>query len=292
MHPSARADRAGTITIGGDLDVARLGFGTMRLPGPGIWGPPRDHDEAIRVIRRAVDLGVTFIDTADSYGPAVAEELIKEALHPYPDDLVIATKAGLLRPGPIVAPGPWPRCGRPDYLKQQAELSLRRLGVERLDLFQLHRVDETVPFEDQIGALADLRAAGKVRHVGLSGVSVAQLEAARSIVPIVAVQNRYNLTDRSETAVLDWATSHGIAFIPFAPLSVGALAEPRGAIGQIAATHGVPAGSVALAWLLKRSPMMLPIPGTSTVAHLEENIRGAALDLSDDELDLIGRDTR
>lgn len=289
MQSATPADEAGAITIGGDITVPRLGFGTMRLPGPGIWGPPSDHDEAIRVLRRAAELGIGFIDTADSYGPAIAEELIREALHPYSKDLLIATKAGLVRPGPIRAPGPWPRCGRPDYLKQQAELSLRRLGVDRIDLFQLHRVDDTVPFEDQIGALADLRDAGKVRHVGLSGVTVAQLEAASRIVPISSVQNRFNLADKSEADVLEWATRHGIPFIPFAPLSAGALAGDGGAVGTIAREKGVSAGNVALAWLLRKSPMMLPIPGTSNVAHLEDNVRGAALRLDDSDMERIGR---
>ncbi|GAA1642479.1 aldo/keto reductase [Actinoplanes couchii] len=273
-----------TITIGDDLTVHRLGFGTMRLPGPGAWGPPADHAEAIRVLRQAVASGVDFLDTADSYGPAIAEELIREALHPYPDGLVIATKAGLLRPGPITAPGPWPRCGRPEYLRQQAELSLRRLGVERLDLFQLHRVDETVPFEDQIGALAHLRDQGKVRHVGLSGVTVAQIEAAARIVPVVSVQNRFNLADRTASDVLRYAEHNGLAFIPFAPLATGHLATGT-ALAEIAAARGVRPAAVALAWLLHRSPAMLPIPGTSRTAHLADNLTAAEITLTSTEID-------
>jgi pyridoxine 4-dehydrogenase len=277
----------GAITIGGDLTVARMGFGTMRLPGPGIWGPPTDHDEAIRVLRRAVDLGITFIDTADSYGPAVAEELIREALHPYPENLVIATKAGLLRPGPIRQPGPWPRCGRPDYLRQQAELSLRRLGVDHIDLFQLHRIDETVPFDDQIGVLATLRAEGKVRHVGLSGVSVDEIERARGIVPVVSVQNRFNLADRASEEVLDYAAAHDLAFIPFAPLATGDLAGRRSELSRLAEQKGVRAAHLALAWLLRRSPAMLPIPGTSSVRHLEENVTAASIELSAADMDAL-----
>ncbi|MFE3051094.1 aldo/keto reductase [Streptomyces albidoflavus] len=268
-----------TILLGGDLRVRRLGLGTMRLPGPGVWGPPTDRAEAVRVLRTAVDLGVNFLDTADSYGPAVAEELIREALHPYPDDLVIATKAGLLRPEPIVSPGPWPRCGRPEYLRQQAELSLRRLRVERLDLFQLHRVDETVPFEDQIGALAQLRDEGKVRHVGLSGVDLRQLRAAERIVPVVSVQNRFNLLHRSGTDVLKHAERHQLAFLPFAPLAQGGWGSAAAPLEQIAHDHATTVSQVALAWLLHRSAAILPIPGTSKVRHLRENIEAAQVSL-------------
>ncbi|WP_033344963.1 aldo/keto reductase [Catenuloplanes japonicus] len=274
------------ITIGGDLTVHRLGFGTMRLTGPGIWGPPADRGEALRVLRLAVESGVDFIDTADSYGPAVAEELIREALHPYPDGLVIATKAGLVRPGPITGPGPWPRCGRPEYLRQQAELSLRRLGLDRIDLFQLHRVDETVPFDDQIGALAQLRDEGKIRHVGLSGVSVRQLEEAARIVPIVSVQNRFNLADRTSEDVLRYAESHGLAFIPFAPLNTGGLTTGT-ALTEAARARGVRPAAIALAWLLHRSPALLPIPGTSRTGHLRDNLAAADIRLTSAEIALL-----
>lgn len=283
------ASAAGQIALGGDLGVNRLGFGTMQLPGKGVWGPPADHDEAIRVLRRSYELGITFIDTADSYGPGIAEELIREALHPYPDDLVIATKAGLLRPGPIVAPGPWPRCGRPEYLKQQAELSLRRLGLERIDLFQLHRIDETVPFADQIGALADLRTEGKIRHIGLSEVSVAEIEAAQQIAPVVSVQNRFNLVNRSAEDVLDYCAAHGLAFIPFVPLATGALAAEGSRLASMSASHGASPSQLALAWLLRRSPALLPIPGTSQVAHLEQNVAGARVELTPDEFETLTR---
>ena len=273
---------AGTITLGGDLRIDRLGFGAMQQTGTGVWGPPRDHDEAIRVLRRAVELGVDFIDTADAYGPHVSEELICEALHPYPEGLVIATKAGQVRPGPWE----WEPLGRPAYLRQQVELSLRRLGVERLDLFQLHRIDPKVPLEDQLGVLGGLQAEGKIRHIGMSEVSIEQLRRARDIVPIVSVTNEYNLAKRSEE-VLEYAETEGLAFIPWFPLAKGILARPGGPLDVMANDLAVAPAQLVLAWLLRRSPVMVPIPGTSSVAHLEENMAAARLELSDkDFLDL------
>jgi len=266
-----------TFAIGGDLPVHRLGYGAMQLTGPGIWGPPRDHDEAIRVLRRAVELGVDFIDTADSYGPTVSEELIREALHPYADGLVIATKAGLTRTGP----GQWHPVGRPEYLRQQAELSLRRLGLERIDLFQLHRIDPQVPLADQLGALTDLQKEGKIKHLGLSEVSVAELTEARGYAEIVSVQNLYNLTNRQSEDVLEYAEAEGIGFIPWFPIATGELAKPGGPLDALAAETGATPAQLALAWLLKRSPVMLPIPGTSSVAHLEENMAARSVELTD-----------
>ena len=273
------ADASGTFRIGGDLEVNRLGYGTMQLTGPGVWGPPKDHDEAIRVLKRAVELGVNFFDTADSYGPYVAEELLKEALHPYGDDVVIATKAGLTRTGP----NEWPPVGRPEYLRQEAEMSLRRLGLERIDLFQLHRIDPKVPLEDQIGELKKLQDEGKVRHVGLSEVSVDEVKAAQEIATIVSVQNLYNLTDRSSEALLDWSEEQGIGFIPWFPLATGGLTGEDSPLTELAERKQATPAQVALAWLLKRSPVMLPIPGTSSVAHLEDNLAGATVELTDDE---------
>jgi aryl-alcohol dehydrogenase-like predicted oxidoreductase len=274
------AERSGTFKLGGDLTINRLGYGSMQLTGPGIWGDPKDPDEAIRVLRRAVELGVTLIDTADSYGPFVAEQLIKKALHPYPPELVIATKAGLTRSGPHV----WRAVGRPEYLRQQAELSLRHLGLERIDLFQLHRIDAKVPLAEQVGELRRLQEEGKIRHIGLSEVTVAQLEEAGQTSAIVSVQNLYNLADRRAEPVLDFAAAHDIAFIPWFPLATGALARPGGALDQIAERLGARPSQVALAWLLRRAPVMLPIPGTSTVAHLEENMAAAAIALSDEDV--------
>jgi len=253
----------------------------MRLTGKGVWGPPDDHDECIRVLRRAVELGVTFIDTADSYGPSVSEKLIREALHPYPDDLVIATKAGLLRTGP----DEWQPMGFPAYLRQECEMSLRRLGVERIDLFQLHRIDSKFPAEDQLGELAALQREGKIRHIGLSEVDVDQLEAAQKIVSIVSVQNMYNLSMRSAEPVLQACEAHNVGFIPWFPLAAGPLAAADGPLQRIAASHQATPSQLALSWLLKRSPVMLPIPGTSKVAHLEENVAAAEIMLSDDEFD-------
>jgi aryl-alcohol dehydrogenase-like predicted oxidoreductase len=277
---------SGTFAIGGELVVHRLGFGAMRLTGPGIWGDPRDPEEAVRTVRRAVELGVNFIDTADSYGPAVSEPLIKRALHPYADDIVIATKAGLTRQGP----DRWLAVGRPEYLRQQAELSLRNLGVERLDLYQLHRIDPKVAFEDQLGELVALQHEGKVGHIGLSEVSVDELERARAITPIASVQNLYNLVDRKSEAVLEHVEAAGIAFIPWFPLAVGQLADAGGPLDELADRHGASPSQLALAWLLHRSPVMLPIPGTSSVAHVEENTAAATIELSDEdfaELDAV-----
>ena len=277
MSHQPSAATSGTFTLGGELTVNRLGFGAMRLTGPGIWGPPEDRDQCRRVLRRALDLGVNFIDTADSYGPDVSEEIIAEALHPYPAGLVIATKAGLERPGPHQ----WTPNGRPDYLRRRCESSLRRLKVERIDLFQLHRVDANVPEADQFGVLEDLRREGKIRLVGLSEVDVDTLERARQQLPIVSVQNKYNVTDRSWEPVVDYCDRHGIAFIPWYPLGAGALKEVS-PVADVARTHGATPMQVALAWLLARSRTMLPIPGTSKVAHLEENVAAAAIALGDD----------
>jgi aryl-alcohol dehydrogenase-like predicted oxidoreductase len=277
--PASPAVQSGSFEIGGDLPVARLGYGSMRLTGPGIWGEPGDHDEAIRVLRRAVELGVSLIDTADSYGPYVAEELIREALHPYPDELVIATKAGLVRTGPEE----WHSVGRPEYLRQEAEMSLRRLGLERIDLFQLHRVDPEVPLEEQVGVFVDLQREGKVRHIGLSNVSVEEIRRARAIAPIATVQNRYNLADRAAEDVLDYCASEGIGFIPWFPIATGELARPGGPLADVAKQTGASPSQLALAWLLRRSSVMLPIPGTASVAHLEENIGAAGVQLSDDQ---------
>ncbi len=262
-------------TIGGDLTVRRLGYGAMQITGEGVWGLPEDHQGAVAVLRRAVELGVNFIDTADSYGPYVSEELIREALHPYPDDLVIATKAGLLRTGP----GEWHTCGRPEYLRQEAEMSLRRLGVERIDLFQLHRIDPQVPMEDQLGVLNDLQSEGKVRHLGLSEITVDQLRQTADLATIATVQNRYNLVDRDAEPVLDACAVDGIGFIPWFPVATGQLARPGGPLDELAARTGTSPSQLALAWLLHRSPVMLPIPGTKSVAHLEENVAAADLDL-------------
>jgi pyridoxine 4-dehydrogenase len=283
----AAAAAAGTVTLGGDLTVNRLGFGSMQLTGEGVWGPPADHDEAIRVLRRAVDLGVNFIDTANSYGPYVAEELIREALHPYPADLVIGTKAGLLRTGPAV----WVPLGNPSYLRQEVEMSLRRLGVERIDLFQLHRVDQNFPFEDQVGELAKLKDEGKIRHIGLSEVDVDQLKAAQQVTPIASVQNLFNLTTRKAEPLLEEAEAQGIAFIPWFPLAAGPLAKSDGPLGHLAADHDATPSQLALAWLLKRSPVMVPIPGTSSVDHLESNVAGAAVELTDAEFEAINAAT-
>ena len=255
----------------------------MRLTGKGVWGPPVDRDEAVRVLRRAVELGVNFIDTADSYGPYVSEEIIREALYPYPDGLVIATKAGLLRTGP----DEWSSLGFPDYLRQEAEMSLRRLGVERIDLFQLHRIDSKFPAEDQLGELVALQREGKIRHIGLSEVTVDHLEAAQKFATIVSVQNMYNVTVRTAEPLLDAVTAQGIGFIPWFPLAAGPLAAPGGPLQRIADDHHATPSQLALAWLLKRSPVMLPIPGTSSVAHLEENVAAAEIRLSDDEFETL-----
>lgn len=271
------AEAVGTQRLG-DLEVLRLGFGAMRITGEGVWGAPASREEALAVLRRAVELGVNLIDTADSYGPAVSEELIAEALHPYPEGLVIATKGGFDRPGP----GKWVPCGRPDHLREACEGSLRRLRLERIDLYQLHRPDPDVPYEESVGALKELQDEGKVRHVGVSNVSAEQLAAARGAVEVVSVQNRYNLGDRHAADVLEVCQADGLGFIPWFPLDAGALAEPGGAAAEIAERHGATPAQVALAWLLA-TPAMLPIPGTSSVAHLEENLAAAALELSAEE---------
>ncbi|MER5425215.1 aldo/keto reductase [Streptosporangium roseum] len=277
-----------TFRIGGDLPVHRLGFGAMRLTD---WGPPKDLPAAVAVARRAVELGVTLIDTADAYALGANEELLAQALHPYPRGLVIATKAGQSRPGR----GRWKPLGRPEYLIQQAELSLRRLRLERIELFQLHRVDPQVPFADQIGALKQLRDEGKIRHIGLSEVGVAQIEEARRTVPIAGVQNRYNLTDRRHEDVLDHCEAAGIAFIPWEPVANGTHAATEGPLAQVAKEVGGTPVQVALAWLLARSPVMLPIPGTGSAAHLEENMAAARIELTREQfsrLDAVGREPR
>ena len=286
-HGAISAAQSGTFQLGGDLVVNRLGFGAMQLTGPGVWGDPRDPDEAVRVLQRAVELGINFIDTADSYGPFVSEQLIKKALHPYADDLVIATKAGLSRQGP----GIWTPIGRPEYLRQQAELSLRHLGVERIDLFQLHRIDPAVALEDQLGELVALQNEGKIRHIGLSEVSVDDVERASAIATIVSVQNLFNLSDRRAEPLLDYATEHAIGFIPWFPLATGALSKEGGPLSTIAAEKGATPSQLALAWLLKRSPVMLPIPGTSSVAHLEDNTAGAGIELSDADFEALSAAT-
>jgi pyridoxine 4-dehydrogenase len=277
-HPTATA--AGTFDIGGELTVNRMGFGAMRLTGPGVWGEPRDPDECRRVLRRAVDLDVNFIDTADSYGPHVSERLIAEALYPYPDDLVIATKGGLTRSGP----DQWHPDGRPEHLREACEGSLARLRLERIEVYQLHRVDPEVPMEESVGALVELRDEGKIRHIGLSNVSVAQLRSAREITPIVSVQNRYSLADRASEDVLEECVREGLAFIPWYPLATGNLARPGGALATVAERHGATPAQVALAWLLHHSPVMLPIPGTSSVEHLEENVGAGGIELSPGEV--------
>ena len=271
---------AGTFALGGDLSVNRLGFGAMRITGKGIWGEPEDPEEARAVLRRTVELGINLIDTADSYGPEVSERLIAEVLHPYPEDLVIATKGGLTRPGP----GRWEPDGRPEYLRAACEGSLKRLKLEYIELYQLHRIDPSVPEEEQFGILSELRDEGKIRYVGLSEVGVEEIQRAQEIVPVVSVQNRYNLTDRSHEDVLDYCEREGLAFIPWFPLATGDLARPGGALDEIAARHDATPGQVALGWLLARSPVMLPIPGTSSVEHLEENAAAAGLRLSGEEL--------
>ncbi len=274
----------GTFAIGGDLKVRRLGFGAMRVTGSGVWGEPKDPAEAIRLIRRAVELGVTLIDTADSYGPEVSERLIAQALAPYPAGLVIATKGGYTRPGP----GRWEPDGRPQHLKLACEGSLRRLRLDRIDLYQLHVPDPRIPIEDSIGAIAELRAAGKIRHVGVSNFSVAQIKRALATVPIVSVQNSYNLSERSSDPVIDFCAREKIGFIPYFPLAIGSLARPGSRLKKIAARYDATPGQIALGWLLKRSPVMLPIPGTSSINHLEENMQAAAIRLSNDDFAALG----
>lgn len=283
MTSTTLVQQSGTFEIKELGAVRRLGFGAMRLTGPGIWGEPADRAVAKAVARRAVELGVDFIDTADSYGPNVSEEILAEALYPYQDGLRIATKVGLVRPGP----GIWRPVGRPEYLRQQAELSLRKLRTERLDLLQLHRPDPQVPLAEQFGVLADLQSEGKVSALGLSNVTLAQIEEAGSYFTVATVQNRYNLTDGSSQDVLDHCTAHGIGFIPWAPISAGQLAAPGGPVAAAAERLGATPGQVALAWLLRRSPAMLPIPGTSKVAHLDENVAAAEITLSDEEFETL-----
>ncbi len=275
---SATASSAGTFKIGGDLEVTRLGYGAMRITGRGIWGPPKDHDAAIAVLKRLPELGVDFIDTADSYGPEDSENLIHEALHPF-EGIHVATKGGFTRHGPDV----WAAVGRTEYLRQCCLMSMRRLGVETIDLWQLHRIDSKVPREEQFGLMKELQDEGKVRHLGLSEVSVEEIKAAQEFFDVATVQNRYNIADRQHEDVLDHCEQHGIAFIPWFPLAAGRLAEPGGPVAEIAAAHDATPGQVALAWLLARSPVMLPIPGTGSVGHLEENVAAAELDLTADE---------
>ncbi len=284
MTPAV-ATQSGTFKIGGDLEVNRLGFGSMQLPGKGIWGPPEDRDNALAVLRATVDLGINLIDTADSYGPQVAEQLIHDALAPYNDDLVVATKAGLTRQGP----NQWTPVGRPAYLRQQCELSLRNLGVERIGLFQLHRIDSEVPLEDQVGELKKLQDEGKIHHIGLSEVDVDQLKAAQKVADIASVQNLYNLTNRDAEDLLDYCTEQNIGFIPWFPLATGKLSQDGGPLDELSEKTGHSASQLALAWLLKRSPVMLPIPGTSSVEHLTENAEGAAIELSDADFEAIGQ---
>jgi len=278
-----------TFAIGGDLIVNRLGFGAMRITGKGIWGEPADHDEALRVLRRLPELGVNFIDTADSYGPYVSEDLIREALHPYADGLVIATKGGLTRHGPDA----WVALGRREYLRQCVLMSIRRLGVERIDLWQLHRIDPRTDRDEQFGVIADMQQEGLIRHVGLSEVSVEEIEAARKIFPVVSVQNMYNLVTRQSEDVLEYCERENIAFIPWFPLAAGSLAREGSVLDRVSKRLGARPAQVALAWVLKRSPVMLPIPGTGKVRHLEENVAAAALELTDDDfaaLDVVGRE--
>lgn len=274
------AGQSGTFEIAGK-PVHRLGFGAMRLTGPGIWGEPADRIEAVAVVRRAVELGVDFIDTADSYGPGISEEIIAEALHPYPDAVLVATKAGLTRTGP----DQWTPVGRPAYLRQQAELSLRRLKLDRIELFQLHRIDPDVPLADQVGELKALQDEGKIGAIGLSEVTVDEIKAAREIAEIATVQNLYNLTTRQSEAVLEYATAEGIGFIPWFPIAAGDLAKPGGPVDTIAHATGATPSQVALAWLLAKSPVVLPIPGTSKVSHLEENVGAAAVTLTPEQVE-------
>jgi pyridoxine 4-dehydrogenase len=279
------AAKSGTFSIGGDVPVHRLGFGAMRVTGDGVWGEPQDHAGAIAVLRRTVELGITFIDTADSYGPGVSERLIAEALHPYPKGLVIATKAGLLRPGP----GQWTPDASPKHLREACEGSLRRLKLDRIDLYQLHRIDPKTPLEDQIGTLLDLQRQGKIRHIGLSEVSVDEIKAVRRLAPVVSVQNLYNLSNRGSEAVLAYCGRENIAFIPWFPLATGGLAKPGGPVARAAGRLGATPAQVALAWLLQKSPVMLPIPGTAKVDHLESNTEAALLKLDPETIEELER---
>jgi len=274
-----QTETAGTFAIGGDLTINRLGYGAMRLTGPGIWGEPKDRDEAGKVLQRAVELGVNFIDTADAYGPEVSEEIIAEALYPYPEGLVIATKGGFARSGP----NKWEMVGRPEYLRQCVEMSLRRLKLDRIELYQLHRIDPKVPVEESLGALKDMQKAGKIRHIGLSEVSPAEIDRAGKTVKIVSVQNQYNLSDRQHEKVLQYCEQHNLAFIPWFPVAAGKLAKAGGSLDKIAKQHNATVAQISLAWLLHHSPVLIPIPGTSSVKHLEENMGAAKLQLSAEE---------
>lgn len=296
MTDTITARESGTVDLGDGMTVHRLGFGAMRITGEGVWGPPDDRENAIRVLRRAVELGVEVVDTADSYGPNVSEELIAEALHPYPEGLVVATKGGLVRPGPQE----WEADCRPEHLREALEGSLRRLRVERIDLYQLHTADPEVPYEESIGALAELQDAGKIRRVGVSNVDLDELEIARGIVDVASVQNRFNLSDRSSEDVLERCTELGIPFIPWFPLDTGKLATAGGRSGgsnrvpavvrELSERHGAKPAQIALAWLLARSPVMLPIPGTASLDHLEENVGATAIELSDEDVARLGRE--
>jgi pyridoxine 4-dehydrogenase len=281
------ARESGSFKIGGDIEIHRLGFGAMRVTGPRVWGPPLDKDEAVRTLQRLPDLGINFIDTADSYGPEVSEQLIRETLYPY-DGMLIATKAGLRRP----SPGAWERDGRPEYLRQQAIKSRERLGLEQIGLWQLHSIDPKVPREDQFAAVRSLQDDGIIHHAGLSNVSVKDIEAASKLFKVATVQNRYNLADRGSEDVLDYCEKHGIGFIPWYPLAAGRLADSGSILDDVARTHDATPSQIALAWLLKRSPVMLPIPGTSKITHLEENVAAVNIELSDEEADALDREGR
>ncbi|HLB93582.1 MAG TPA: aldo/keto reductase [Terriglobales bacterium] len=284
-HVSHLAKSAGEFLIGNDLRVTRLGFGAMRITGDGVWGEPANRAEAIRVLQRAVELGINFIDTADSYGPHISEEIIAQALHPYPANLVIATKAGFDRPGP----NRWVENGKPEHLRSACEGSLRRLRLDRIDVYQLHRIDTKVPAEDQLGALKDLQAQGKIKHIGLSEVSVKQIQHAQTIAPIVSVQNRYSVADRGSEDVLEYCETQKMAFIPWFPLAAGKVSGADSPLRSLAAQWKVSPSQVALAWLLARSPVILPIPGTSKVEHLEENVAAADLRIDADKLSMLDR---
>jgi pyridoxine 4-dehydrogenase len=274
-----------TFVLGGDLSIHRLGYGAMRITGPGIWGEPKDRGEAVKVLKRALELGVNFIDTADAYGPEVSENIIAEALYPYPTGLVIATKGGFARSGP----NKWEAVGRPEYLRQCVEMSLRRLKLERIELYQLHRIDPKVPVEESLGALKDLQKAGKIRHIGLSEVSPAEIDRASKTVKIVSVQNQYNLSDRQHEKALQYCEQRNMAFIPWFPVAAGKLAQPGGPLDQIAKKHSATVAQLSVAWLLHHSPVMIPIPGTSSVKHLEENMAAAKLQLSPEEWKAVER---
>jgi aryl-alcohol dehydrogenase-like predicted oxidoreductase len=280
---TANAKSSGTVTFGEDLTVNRMGFGAMRITGQGVWGPPADKDGAIELLRHVIETGINFIDTADSYGPYVSEELIAEALHPYPKDLVIGTKGGLVRTGP----NGWLPVGRPEYLHQEVEMSLRRLKLECIDLWQLHRIDSKVPVEESLGVIKKLQQAGKIRHVGLSEVKPAEIDRARKVIEIVSVQNRYNVGDREHEDTLDYCAKHGIVFIPWFPVAAGDLARPGGKLDALAKKHGATVSQLSLAWLLQHSPVIAPIPGTTSIAHLDENVASSNVKLDPAEWEAI-----